>query len=446
MAEVIPIQGRRRGARLAPGQRFAGRYHLLRRLGRGGMGEVWTAIDEKVHRRVVALKILHPRLLEVPGYRARFEHESLALTNLPHPYLVPLYDWGTEPQPFIVMKWVAGVTLRDLLREHGRLPWVQAACFAVAVAGGLWAMHRSKVWHRDVKPENLMVDEDGNITILDLGIARDAAESGPGEITDRVGTRGYLPPEMILRRPTDHRGDLYQLGVVLYELLTGHKPFRDVDETSDTEVQAAHVRDPPEPIRPEVPGCPEALEKVVMRLLAKDPADRYPTASHVSSALAQVLRDHGSVPPGDDLEQMVLRVLVRRRLDRMAEASEIPDEDDAPGEDPPIQPDPPAEHDVPRSPRTCGFYPAAVVPALSVPVRTVELPRAAVPPMREPFPLAKPRIRTAEGARVVPMAGLAMVVALAVVLAVVAASVTVWALGARTAPSPEAPAAPRTVK
>lgn len=492
MSNVVPIHGHARVCKLDVGQLFVGRYRLCERLGRGGMGEVWTAEDEKI-RRVVALKLLHPKLLEEPGSRARFERESFALTQLEHPRVVPLYDWGTEPQPFIVMKRIVGTTLRQMLREQHQLPWVVVVCFALQIAEGLSAMHRAKLWHRDIKPENLMVDEEGNVSILDLGIACDAG-AGRGGTTDRLGTRGYLPPETILGRATDHRRDLYALGVTLYELLTGDQPFGDVDEANDTDVQAAHVHDLPDPIRARTPECPEALEALVLRLLAKAPDQRYQSARSLAADLGQVLRHHGSMPPGEDMELLVLRSLGRRKLNSLVAdtGAQAPPEvrRGGPGRTEPMEarrretlplgldfvapspaspssrpmaartpagedlsPEPSAEPtfaepDVPWTPRTCGFYPAAVMPAPEVtvepaqPARTMELPRAAVPEVWEPFPIAKPKGRSAAKASAPQMAWLAGVTALAVVLAVVAAVVTVWAMDARRGRGPEAPATP----
>jgi serine/threonine protein kinase len=194
VSNVIPIHRKRGG--LCAGQVFAGRYTVLKQIGRGGMGEVWTTADLRTNR-VVVLKVLAPGALSAPGTRERFEREARALSLVDHPYVVPLYDWGTEPQPFIVMKRIVGKTLRELLRARGRIPWVEAVCFAIQIAGGLSAIHKAKLYHRDVKPENLMADEEGNMLIIDLGIVRDAGRQVSGAITDRIGTRGYLPPEMI---------------------------------------------------------------------------------------------------------------------------------------------------------------------------------------------------------------------------------------------------------
>jgi serine/threonine protein kinase len=348
LSNVLRFHGRKPGEEAA-GSLFVERYRLLQRLGRGGMGEVWRAADEK-GPRVVALKLLHPRLLEVPGYRERFERECLALVTVESRYVVPVYDWGTEPQPFMVMKRIQGVTLREMLLEYRRLHWIAAACYMTHVAEGLATVHRLKVWHRDIKPENLMVDEEGDVTILDFGIARDAARprTRPGEMTDRIGTLGYLPPEMARCEATDHRGDLYQLGVVLYELIAGRKPYAGFDETNETEMQAAHAHAPPDPIRDappdgmEPPDCPDVLEEIIMRLLAKKPAYRYQSGREVAAALAQVVKERGSLPAGHALEPMVHRALVRRKLSSLAAYQEAPPVEEPPVEEPPVE-EPPVE-------------------------------------------------------------------------------------------------------
>ena len=315
MSNVLPIRGTRR-ARLTAGQLFVDRYRLQHRLGQGGMGEVWAAKDEKIGR-VVAIKLLHASLLLVPGYRERFTSECWALATLDHPNVVPLFDVGTEPQPYFVMKRILGINLREMLRDYGRIPWLEVVCFAIPIADGLAAAHRVDLWHRDVKPENIMVDEDGNVSILDLGIARNASASR--EVTDRIGTLGYMPPEMVQRQPTDHRGDLYQLGVLLYELLTGRKPYSGVDESSETEMQAAHVHYAPDPIEVD---CPDGLRAIVLRLLEKKPEHRYQSARTLSADLGQVLRERGSVPTNDALEPLVHRAMVRRKLSRLAAGQE----------------------------------------------------------------------------------------------------------------------------
>jgi serine/threonine protein kinase len=420
VSNVIPIHGRKRSG-FAVGQLFVGRYRLLELLGRGGMGEVWAAQDEKIER-VVALKLLHPYLLDGPGNLERFERESRALTRLEHHHVhvVPLYDWGTDPQPFIVMKKITGKTLREMLRAQGPIPWVAAVCFVIETAEGLWAIHRMKLWHRDVKPENIMVDEEGHVWILDFGIARDATEARPGGITERIGTLGYLPPEMILQQPTDHRGDLYQLGVVLYELLTGRKPYSGVDESKVTDMQAAHVHFAPDPIQPTAPDCPDELCAIVLRLLAKTPAQRYQSARDLWTDLSQVLRQYGSLPAGNALEPMIQRALVRRRLDSLsAPKREAPPKQAqkpscegqrktlelAPGfiAKSPASPStrPPAiDAERPTVDLPLGFVPVERAPfplpppihtAVPAPIRTAVLTRAQVPPAREPFPLAKPR-------------------------------------------------------
>lgn len=309
-------------AGLAEGHLFVGRYRLDRRIGRGGMGDVWEATEVALDR-AVAVKFVHPRLARDPEARTRFTREMRSLAGVEHPNIVRLYASGLEPQPFMVMERVQGVTLRELIQLGGRIEPAVAMCYALQIAEGLGAMHRAGLSHRDVKPENILVSDDGrgHVTLVDLGIARRADAPRRDGTTDRLGTLGYIPPELVLAEPVDHRGDLYQLGVVLFETITGRKPWSDIDETSETEMQMAHAHLAPDPIRAIVPECDEALGELVERLLAKAPAQRFPNAETLMEALRAILLRPTPPPPDPEVAAMIQREMVRRKLrSRLAQA------------------------------------------------------------------------------------------------------------------------------
>lgn len=319
---------------------LGGRYRLESLLGRGGMGEVWAARDMELGR-AVAIKLLLRKLADHPEYVARFTREMKRVARLKHPSIPRVYTTGQGPDGrlYMVMELVPGVTLRRMIRTQKRLDTVTAVCIAIQVAEVLGVAHAAKVRHRDVKPENVMVDDCGDASLLDFGIAQsDEGESSPGDEgmdrprlkgSSRLGTLGYVPPELALHQPVDHRGDFYQLGVTLYEMLTGRKPY-EVAEDDVSGVLAAHAYERPRPVRELVPECPESLCAIVDRLLAKDPDDRYGKADDLLRDLRATFRE--SAPPGhpmasrlaqDRNDQARKRAFARRQSE--AGASEPPE-------------------------------------------------------------------------------------------------------------------------
>ncbi len=273
---------------------LGGRYALLGELGAGGMATVYRARDE-VLGRDVAVKVLSPQFAADPGFLARFEREARHIAALSHPRIVTVFDCGIDRNtPFIVMELVAGRTLRQVLDEIGPLSPRDAVTVAAAVCEALEAAHAAGLIHRDIKPENIVLSG-GEVKVLDFGIARTQDGAGATRTHAVLGTAAYLSPEQASGGPVGPRADLYALGCVLYEMLTGAPPF-----TADSAVGVAYrqVHDDPGPVSALRPGVAAQLDWITARLLAKDPADRPPGAAAARAwLLAALARDHTRVLP-----------------------------------------------------------------------------------------------------------------------------------------------------
>jgi serine/threonine-protein kinase len=275
------------------GPLLAGRYRLDRLIASGGMAQVWEATDEVLSRRV-AVKLLHPHLAADAVFVARFRREAVAAARLVHPSIVAIYDTYSDDQTeAIVMELVRGRTLRQELDERPEhvLDPVEAAAVVAQVAEALDVAHKAGVVHRDVKPGNVLLSEDGRVMVTDFGIAK-ALQESEGDLTitgTTLGTVKYLAPEQVEGGPVDARTDVYALGVILYELVCGRPPF-----TGDSDAAVALARLTHDPLRPRQvrAGVPRPLERVIMRALARDPDDRYASAGDLRAALLAAERDH----------------------------------------------------------------------------------------------------------------------------------------------------------
>ena len=265
---------------------FDKRYVIKRKLGSGGMADVYLAEDQELGRRV-ALKLLDDRHASDEQFVERFRREAQSAAGLNHPNIVSIFDRGrAEGTYYIAMEYLDGRTLKELLVRNGPTPIPIAIDYARQILGALAFAHRNGIVHRDIKPHNIVVGGDGRLKVTDFGIARSGA-SQMTEVGSIVGTAQYLSPEQARGAPVDPRSDLYSLGVVLYEMLTGTVPF-----TGDTPVEIAmkhlsQVPKPPSELRPDIP---HDLDAVVMRALAKDPDQRYGSAEEMDADLARVAR------------------------------------------------------------------------------------------------------------------------------------------------------------
>ena len=262
------------------------RYVLSGLLGGGGMGRVYLACDE-VLERDVALKVLRERYAGDEGFVERFEREARAAAALNYPHIVSVYDRGrTEDGTYyIAMEYVPGGTLKDKILGEGAVEASEAVRLAVQVADALGVAHASGIIHRDVKPHNVLLTADGNAKVADFGIARAASDVSLSNSSLVLGTAKYMSPEQATGDPLGPESDLYSLGVVLYEMLTGEVPF---EADSVVGVAMKHVNEPPRPLKEKNPSVPEALDAVTMKLLEKKPEDRYPGAAELVTDLSRV--------------------------------------------------------------------------------------------------------------------------------------------------------------
>ncbi|MFD4139079.1 protein kinase [Streptomyces sp. NPDC058572] len=279
------------------GRVIASRYELAGLIGQGGMGQVWTAYDGRLDRRV-AVKLLRPDLMAAATaadeMRRRFVRECRVTAQVTHPGLVTVHDAGNDGDDlFLVMQYVEGADLADHLAEHDPYPWQWAASVAAQLCAVLGAVHTVPIVHRDLKPRNVMVKPDGTVTVLDLGVASviDTDTTRLTHTGSPIGSPAYMAPEQAMGGAVGPYTDLYALGVLLHELLSGNVPFAG---STALGVLHRHLYEPPLPVRQLRPDIPEALEALVLRLLAKDPQHRPSGAQEVYEVLVPLLPARGT--------------------------------------------------------------------------------------------------------------------------------------------------------
>jgi eukaryotic-like serine/threonine-protein kinase len=281
---------------------FDGRYRIVRKLGSGGMADVYLAEDEELGRPI-AIKILNDRHANDESFVERFRREAKNAAGLSHPNIVSIYDRGeAEGTYYIAMEYLDGRSLKELVVARGPLPIPDAIDATRQVLAALRFAHRKGVVHRDIKPHNVMADADGRLKVTDFGIAR-AGVSQMTEAGSIIGTAQYLSPEQARGAPVDQRSDLYSVGVVLYEMLTGTTPFSG---ESPVEIAMKHLSDPPRPPSVERSDIPPDLDMIVLRALAKDPDDRFQTAEEMDAELERVSRGVGVTTETADAATAVL--------------------------------------------------------------------------------------------------------------------------------------------
>jgi hypothetical protein len=272
------------------GTTLNGRYRLDAKIGAGGMSTVYCAFDETLQRQV-AVKLMNREVASDSDQLERFRREARAVAQLSHPHVVGVIDAGEEgdpahPRPYIVFEYVEGETLKERIRRCGRLSISEAVAYAIEIARALGAAHARHIVHRDVKPQNVLIDEEGSAKVTDFGIARTLDEEGLTADGRVLGTTDYVSPEQALGHRVTGQSDLYSLGIVLYEMLTGEVPFK-----GDTQVAVAmkHVRDDLPDVQRLRPEVSAALASVIDRATAKRPRDRYADDAELIADLEDVL-------------------------------------------------------------------------------------------------------------------------------------------------------------
>jgi tetratricopeptide (TPR) repeat protein/tRNA A-37 threonylcarbamoyl transferase component Bud32 len=264
-----------------------GHYHLLASIGEGGMGEVYKALDARLQREV-AVKILAPRLVRERENIERFLREARAAAKLVHPNVITVHDVGEEDGIYyIVMEFLEGESLREMLKKRTQLDVDRAIDVAVQACQALEAAHTQGILHRDIKSDNLMMLPDGNIKVLDFGIARMVTSPALTKTGDILGTVEYMAPEQILGEEMDQRSDIYSVGVVLYEMLTGELPFTGSSPANIVYQQLEESPTPPSYLNSSIPL---SVEKIVFKTLSKDPDERFPSAAELRQALQLFLK------------------------------------------------------------------------------------------------------------------------------------------------------------
>jgi len=270
------------------------RYEIIRRLGSGGMADVYLARDTQLGRQV-AIKVLYKRYARDEEFVARFRREAQSAAALNHPHIVSIYDRGeAEDSYYIAMEYLEGRSLKDVINEEGPLQPARAIDYAEQMLRALQFAHEHHVIHRDIKPHNIVINDRGQLKVTDFGIARAGSSPSVTETGSIIGTAQYLSPEQAKGKVVEQSSDLYSLGIVIYEMLTGRVPFEGENPVA---IALKHLSDEPVPPQALIPEIPDNLNAVVMRALAKDPRDRYPGAEEFLADLERCRQDLPVVAP-----------------------------------------------------------------------------------------------------------------------------------------------------
>lgn len=269
------------------GKTLNNRYQLIERVGIGGMAEVYRAHDT-VLDRVVAVKVMLPQYAADQTFQARFRQEAASAAKLQSPYIVSIYDWGLDAESdtyYIVMEFLKGTDLKTAIKERGAINQRKAAEIGSQVAQALQVAHEGGIIHRDIKPQNIMIQPDGNIKVMDFGIAR-AGDAGLSQTATVLGTAHYISPEQAQGKDLTGLSDVYSLGIVLYEATTGRLPFEGTDSVSVAVKQVNEMPPAPRSINPDIDPV---LEAIIMKAMEKDPAQRFANAQEMRQALNDYL-------------------------------------------------------------------------------------------------------------------------------------------------------------
>ena len=270
------------------GRRLDGRYELLELIGTGGMADIYKARDI-TEDRIVAVKILKNEFAGSEDFLRRFRNESKAIALLSHPNIVKIYDVGFNEQiQFIVMEYIDGISLAEYIKLQGVLKWKDAVYFTIQILRALQHAHDRGIVHRDIKSQNVMMLPDGTIKVMDFGIARFNRETDKTLSEKAIGSVHYISPEQARGEMTDEKSDIYSVGVMLYEMLTGQKPF---DGETPVAIALQHMQTPPKPPREINSSIPEGLEEITLKAMQKEPSMRYQTAGEMINDIEEFKKD-----------------------------------------------------------------------------------------------------------------------------------------------------------
>ena len=294
------------------GKTIANRYEIISKTGVGGMATVYIAKD-KVLNRDVAVKVLKDEFTTDEEFVKRFNSEALAAASLTHPNIVSIYDVGNEDGIYyIVMELVRGKTLKQIITEEGALPWKWSVNIAMQIASALEMAHKNNIVHRDIKPHNIIITEDGVAKVTDFGIAKAVSNSTITAFGTTIGSVHYFSPEQAKGGYTDAKSDIYSLGVVMYEMLTGKVPF---DADTSVSVALKHMQEKPVPPIEINENIPKAVNDIILKAMEKEPMARYQTATSMLRDLAKALKD----PDGEFVEEEDLNDGLTRRMDAITD-------------------------------------------------------------------------------------------------------------------------------
>lgn len=292
------------------GKKLDGRYEITELIGIGGMADVYKAVDLMEDNKVVAVKILKSEFADNDDFVRRFRNESKAIAVLSHPNIVKIYDVGfSDKIQFIVMEYIDGITLKEFMEQQGVLKWKDTVHFIIQILRALQHAHDRGIVHRDIKPQNIMLFPDGTIKVMDFGIARFAREEGKTISDKAIGSVHYISPEQARGDITDEKSDIYSVGVMMYEMLTGVKPF---DADTPIAVAVMHMQNNPRPPRQINNTIPEGLEAIVLRAMQKDASKRYQSASEMIKDIEEFKRNPSIVfeynlPAGEEEKTQYFR-------------------------------------------------------------------------------------------------------------------------------------------
>ena len=268
------------------GQKISDRYQIIKAIGEGGMANVYLAYDTILDRDV-AVKVLRGDLANDEKFVRRFQREALSASSLTHPNIVEVYDVGEDHgQYYIVMEYVEGRHLKDLIKKRGKLTLSEVIDIMLQITDGMSVAHDSYIIHRDIKPQNIMILENGLVKIMDFGIAMAMNSTQLTQTNSVMGSVHYLPPEQANGKGSTLQSDIYSMGIVMYELLTGKLPYKG---DNAVEIALKHLKEPLPSIRDELPNIPQSVENIIIKATAKNPKNRYADAREMHNDLLTCL-------------------------------------------------------------------------------------------------------------------------------------------------------------